>query len=134
MSALPSFVQTTTPPVSAIAKFTPVIPASAAMNLLRKWPRAASVRYFGSVAPAFRPQMLVERLAHFSLLDVNGRQHDVAGRLLPQLDDPFAQVGVDHFDAMPFEIRVEVALLGQHRLALDHLADAVFRCRMSSTI
>ena len=31
-SALPSFVQTTKPPVSAMAKFTPVMPASAARN------------------------------------------------------------------------------------------------------
>ena len=43
-SALPSFVQTTKPPVSAMAKLTPVMPTSPSRNLSRRWPRAASVR------------------------------------------------------------------------------------------
>ena len=73
-SAFPSFVQTTNPPVSATAKFTPVMPASAAMNL------SAQVRAsgFGQVVRVRRsllgPQVLVKRLAHFLLLDVNRRQ------------------------------------------------------------
>ena len=66
-------------------------------------PRAASVRYFGSVAPACGAQVLVEQLADLFLLDVNRRQHDVAGRLVPQLHDPLAQVGVDDFDAVPLQ-------------------------------
>ncbi len=119
MSALPSLVQTTKPPVSAMAKLTPVMPASAAMNLLAQMP----ARRFGQVVriggSLLGPQMLVKRLAHLLLLDVDGRQHDVAGRLVAQLHDPFAQVGVDHLDAVLLQIRIQVALFGQHRLALD---------------
>ena len=55
-SAFPSFVQTTNPPVAAMAKFTPVSPASACMKWFRKCPRAASVRYCGSVAPSSVPK------------------------------------------------------------------------------
>ena len=57
-SAFPSFVQTTEPPVSAIAKLTPVMPAAAARNFCRSVCRAASVRYCGSVAPSFVPMCL----------------------------------------------------------------------------
>ena len=124
-SALPSFVQTTKPPVSAMAKLTPVMPASASRNLSRRCARAASARYFGSVAPSCGAQVLVEQLADLFLLDVNRRQHDVAGRLVPQLHDPFAQVGVDDFDAVPLQVRIQVAFFGEHRLALDELLHAV---------
>ena len=61
ISALPSLVQTTTPPVSAMAKLTPVSPAWAPMNLLRRWPRAASVRYLGSDAPLSVPSSMWKR-------------------------------------------------------------------------
>ncbi len=57
MSAFPSFVQTTTPPVSAIAKFTPVRPAWARMNRSRRWPRAASVSLVGSERPFGVPSL-----------------------------------------------------------------------------
>ena len=49
----------------------------------------------------------------------------MAGRLAGQLHDPLAQIGVDHFDAVPLEERVQVALFGQHRLAFDDAAHAV---------
>ena len=48
MSALPSLVQTTNPPVSATAKLAPVMPASAAMNFGRAFWRIASARLCGS--------------------------------------------------------------------------------------
>ena len=99
-SALPSFVQTTKPPVSAMAKLTPVMPASAARNFSRSLCRAASVRYVGSVAPFVGAQLAVEQLADFFLLDVDRRQHDVAGVLVAELHDPLAEVGVDHLDAV----------------------------------
>ncbi len=56
MSALPSLVQTTKPPVSATAKLTPVMAASAFRNFSRRCWRAASVRYCGSVAPFSVPR------------------------------------------------------------------------------
>ena len=52
-------------------------------------------------------------------------KHDVAGRLVQQLDDPFAQVGVDDLDAATLQVRVQVALFGEHGLALDDLLRAV---------
>ena len=51
--------------------------------------------------------------------------HDMAGRLAGQLHDPLAQIGIDHLDAVPFEKRIEMALLGQHRLAFDEPPHAV---------
>ena len=69
--------------------------------------------------------MLVEQLADVGLLQMDGRQHDVAGGLASQLYDPLAQVGVDHLDAMPLQERIEMAFFGEHRLALDHLLSIV---------
>ncbi len=42
-----------------------------------------------------------------------------------ELHDPLAQVGIDHFDAVPFQERIEMALLGEHRLAFHELLHAV---------
>ena len=63
-SAFPSLVQTTIPPVSATAKLTPVIPASASRNRLRNSFRAAS-RQELRVRTAFGClQMLMKSLAN----------------------------------------------------------------------
>ena len=56
-SAFPSLVQTTSPPVSAMAKFTPVSPAWLAMNFSRRCWRAASVSCLGSERPAGVPMV-----------------------------------------------------------------------------
>ncbi len=55
MSALPSLVTTTNPPVSAMAKLTPVSPASAPRNFSRRCWRARSVSWVGSERPAGVP-------------------------------------------------------------------------------
>jgi hypothetical protein len=122
-SALPSLVQTTKPPVSAMAKLTPVRPASAARNFSRRWCRAASVSALGSERPA-GAELFVEQLADLLLFQVNGGHDDVARALLAKLHDALAQISVDDFDAARLEIRIEVALLGEHRLALDQPLDA----------
>src|SRR5690606_5343363 len=44
--------------------------------------------------------------------------------LVAKLHDPLPKVGVDDFNPMRFEIRIELALLGEHRLALDDAAYA----------
>ena len=124
MSALPSLVQTTTPPVSAMAKLTPVSPACAARNFWRRWPRAASVRYLGSEAPFVGSEFLMEELADVLLLEVNGGEDDVAGRFVAELHDAFAEIGVRHLDAARLQVRIEVALLGQHRLGLHQAGNA----------
>ena len=61
----------------------------------------------------------MKQLADFFLRDVDRRRDDVARVLLAQLHDPFAEVGIGHLDAALFEMRVEAALLGEHRFAFD---------------
>ena len=73
----------------------------------------------GIVAAGLAAHVLREQLANLTLSEVDCRQDDVAGRLLPKLHDAFTEVRVDDFDPVPLEVRVEAALLGQHRLALD---------------
>src|SRR6516165_1569807 len=43
----------------------------------------------------------------------------MAGRLVIELLDAFAEVGLDHLDVALFEIRPHIAFLGQHRFAFD---------------
>ena len=52
------------------------------------------------------------------LHQVDRRRDDVARRLVAQLDDVFAEIGLDRGDAVRFEVIVERDLLGDHRLAL----------------
>ena len=127
MSALPSFVQTTNPPVSAMAKLTPVSPACAAMNFWRRWPRAASVRYFGIGGALLGSEFLVEEFADVFLLQVDGGENDVAWRFVAELHDAFTEIGVRHLDAARLQVRIEVALLGQHRLRLHEAGNAAIR-------
>ena len=49
---------------------------------------------------------------------VDGRGDDVARMLAAQLDDVFAEIGLDRHDAVLFQEGVEADLLGDHRLAL----------------
>jgi hypothetical protein len=51
---------------------------------------------------------------------VNGRDDQMRGRLLRQLDDAFPEVRVDDVEAARLEVAVQSALLREHRLALDH--------------
>ncbi len=64
--------------------------------------------------------MLVKQLADVFLLLMNGRQNDVARGSTGKLHDSLAQIGIDYRNAMPLQKRIEMALLGQHRLAFDH--------------
>src|SRR3954469_16103190 len=72
-----------------------------------------------------RSELVVEQLADVLLLEMYGGHHDVARRLLEELHDPLAQIGVDHLDPALSEVRVQVALLGEHRLALHEARDAM---------
>ena len=51
---------------------------------------------------------------------MHGGRDDVARRLVAQLDDVFAEIGLDRHDAVLLEVLVEPDLLGDHRLALGH--------------
>ena len=50
--------------------------------------------------------------------EVDRRRDDVARRLVAELDDVFAEIGLDRLDAVRLEVLVEADLLGDHRLAL----------------
>ena len=71
-------------------------------------------------------ELVVEQFADFFLLDMNRGKDDMAGRFLAKLDDPLAEVGINDVHPVAFEERVEVAFLGEHRLALGDRFDAVF--------
>ena len=73
------------------------------------------------VADAF----LLEELAHVVVAQVDGGHDNVAGLLPLQLDDALAEVGLDDLDAACLEVGVHLALLGEHRLRLHHLPNAV---------
>ena len=79
----------------------------------------------GVVFTFFGAQVRVERVAHVLLFQVDGGQHNVAGRLVPELNNPLAQIGVHHLHAVLHQIWVQVALLGEHRLALDDARGAL---------
>ena len=68
---------------------------------------------------------LSEEVAHFLLCDVYGRHHDVAWLRVHELNDALAEVGFHHLNAVFLEERVHLTLLGEHRLALDHLFNVV---------
>ncbi len=61
------------------------------------------------LAEAFLPVLLVE---------VERGRDDVAGQLVTQLDDVFAEIGLDRGDAVAFQVVVDAQLLADHRLAL----------------
>jgi hypothetical protein len=62
--------------------------------------------------------LLREDLRHLLLREVDGGHHHVRRALPGELDDPLAEVGLPHADAARLEVRVEVDLLGRHRLRL----------------
>jgi hypothetical protein len=69
--------------------------------------------------------VLVKHFAHLGALEMDGRHDDVTGRLLLELDDALAEVGVDHLDAARLQVGIQVAFLGEHRLALHQSTGAV---------
>jgi hypothetical protein len=87
--------------VSHTAKFAPVIPTSARSKTRRSWRRALDCgEKRGDVGG--------------SLLDRRG--NDVHRMLAGELEDVLAEIGLDDFDACGFERRVQLDLLGEHRL------------------
>ena len=59
------------------------------------------------------------------MVQVDGRHHDMTRFLSLQLDDAFTEVGLYYLNATSLQIRVHLALLGQHRLGFYHLLDIV---------
>ena len=130
MSALPSLVHTTTSPVSAMPKLAPVMPALQPRHKLLAQVHAGHVGEEGGVVGVGRVgssgnlvtgNLLTEAVAYLLTMDVEGRHDDVAGCQLHHLQDALAQVGLHHVDALLLQVLVQVALLGEHALALHHL-------------
>ena len=120
-SPLPSLVTMMLEPVSAIRKLAPVMPTSAARNCGRSTARASSHSSRGSSSGRAGSSVAMrgaERVGDLLLHQVDRRRDDVARRLVAQLDDVFAEIGLDRRDAVRFEVIVERDLLGDHRLAL----------------
>ena len=67
---------------------------------------------------------LAEQFGDFFLEHMNRRHHHMARSFPGQLDDPFAQVGLEGFNAGVLESMVEMGLLARHALAFDHGFDA----------
>ena len=65
--------------------------------------------------------LLLEHLTYLLTLQVDGRHHDMARLLMQELDDALTQVGLYHVNAVLLQIRIHLALLGEHRLRLHHL-------------
>ncbi len=122
-SPLPSLVTMIVEPVSAMRKLAPVMPTSAARNFGRRIWRASSVRVCGSLERARRIEIGVggaERIGDLLLQEMDRRRDDMARRLVAELDDVFAEIGLDRLDLVLLEEIVERDLLGDHRLALGH--------------
>ena len=60
----------------------------------------------------------MKNLGYIAAQLVDRRHHDVARRLVVELLDALAEVGLDDLDAAVLEERPHLALVGQHRLAL----------------
>ena len=124
-SALPSLVHTTKPPVSAMAKFTPVSPACAARNFSRR----CCARGLGQLLRIGEPGSAC-RASRWKSSPISSFFRWMAGMTmwlggsLAELHDALAEVGVDDLDARALRDTVEVALLGEHRLALHQPGDA----------
>ena len=58
---------------------------------------------------------------------MEGRHDNMARCQLHHLQDALAEVGLNDLDALSLKILVQVALLGEHALALHHLLDTMRR-------
>src|SRR4030095_7962252 len=85
MRPLPSLVTRTTVPVSATAKFAPVMPRSAFRNFSRSSSREP--REHLGIGAGLALELPGEQLGHLPLRLVDGRRDDVRGALVGQLDD-----------------------------------------------
>jgi len=65
-----------------------------------------------------RAMLRTERIGDLLFHQVDRRRDQMARRLVAQLDDVLAEIGLDRGDAVLLEVVVEPDLLGDHRLAL----------------
>ena len=117
MRPLPSLVTVTMVPVSATRKLPPEMPISAARNSSRSFMRAiwvSCLRLGGRV----HAQLLPEQGGDVFLGQVERRDDDVRRPHALQLDDVFAEVGLQRPNAGGLQRMVQADLLGHHALGL----------------
>ena len=105
-SPLPSLVTMMLEPVSATRKLAPVMPTSAARNRGRSRARASShscARLGERPVRVERPVRGAKGVGDLLLDQMHRRRDDVARRLVAQLDDVFAEIGLDRGDAVRLE-------------------------------
>jgi hypothetical protein len=113
MRPLPSDSTTHTAPVSATAKFAPLIPTVALRNLPRRKRRAAAARSLGaSESSDLRPVL------------VDGGHQDMRGRFVRELDDQLGEIGLERVNADRCQGVVEADLVRGERFDLDGLTRA----------
>ena len=108
-SPLPSFVTMIEVPVSAMRKFAPVMPTSAARKRWRSTVArlAEQLHRLGQVTPRVERRVHPpEVLLDLRRGDVHGGRDDVRGHLAAELDDVLAEVGLDRRDAARLEMAV----------------------------
>ena len=101
-SPLPSLVTMTAEPVSAMRKFAPVMPTSAARNFSRSTARASATSAAGSSSARVGGEVRVtaaEVGLDLVLGQMDRRRDDVARGLAADLHEVLAEVRLDHFDA-----------------------------------
>ena len=106
-SPLPSLVTMIEVPVSAIRKLAPVMPTSASKYFWRSTvPRLLDQRGdLGQVALGVEMRVrLAEIGLHLVARQMHGGRDDVAGPLVAELDQIFAEIGLDRRDAIGFEV------------------------------
>ena len=65
---------------------------------------------------------MLEQFGNLPPVQVHGRRNDVIGRLIAQLHDVLAQIGLPHGNAKFFQRRSKLDLFGHHGLGFDHRA------------
>ena len=96
---LPSDSTTQTVPVSATAKFAPLIATRAARNFARRYARAAPASSLRVVGEVGQPERAAEEVADLDAVLVDRRHEDVRRLLAGQLADQLGEIGLDDVDA-----------------------------------
>ena len=125
MRPLPSLSTTHTVPVSATAKFAPLIATLVERNFLRRCARATAASAFGIVRQLGDAERAHEQLADFGAVLVNRRNQNMRRMLVGKLNNQLGQVGLAGRDPGVGERLVELDLVGGQRLDLNHLAGIV---------
>ena len=74
---------------------------------------------------------LAEKGSHLLPGKVNGRHDHVGRAFLPQLNDPFPEIGFGHFETLCFQMIIQMGLFRGHGFGFDNGLNADCPCRFS---